>query len=121
MQGVALYIVPVVMLVFSNMFMTYAWYGHLQGNPKPLIVAILLSWAIAFFEYILVVPANRIGSQVYSLAQLKTMQEVITLIVFSAFAVWWMGEKLTMNHAVGFALIGLGAWFIFDGPIGKVA
>jgi hypothetical protein len=121
MSGIALYIVPVAMLVISNMFMTYAWYGHLQGKPQPLLIAILASWAIAFFEYIFVVPANRIGSQVYTLAQLKTIQEVITLVVFTGFAVWWMGEKFTMNHVVGFALMGVGAWFIFDGPIGKVA
>ncbi len=75
----------------------------------------MVSWAIAFFEYCLAVPANRIGSEVYSTAQLKTMQEVITLLVFSGFSVFWLGESLTWNHAIGFALIAVGASFIFRG------
>jgi hypothetical protein len=77
----------------------------------------MVSWGIAFFEYCLAVPANRIGHQVYSAAELKTMQEVITLIVFAIFSVTFLGEKLTMNHAVGFALIVAGAWFVFRGPL----
>ena len=111
------YIWPVLMLLASNVFMTFAWYGHLKFGTKPLWIVVMLSWGIAFFEYWLAVPANRIGHQVYSAAELKTMQEVITLVVFAVFAVTYLGEKLTMNHAVGFALIAAGAWFIFRGPL----
>ncbi len=118
---ISVYIFPVLLLIASNIFMTFAWYGHLQGKQQPILWAILFSWSIALLEYMLAVPANRIGAKVYSLAQLKTIQEVITLAVFSAFAIWWVGEKFTINHVVGFALIGLGAWFIFAGPIGKAA
>lgn len=118
---IGLYVLPILLLIASNIFMTFAWYGHLPDRQQPILWAILFSWSIALLEYMLAVPANRIGAQVYSLAQLKTIQEVITLAVFSAFAIWWMGEKFTINHAVGFALIGLGAWFIFAGPIGKAA
>ena len=111
------YIAPVVMLALSNVFMTFAWYGHLKFNSKPLWIVVFISWGIAFFEYWLAVPANRIGHQVYSAAELKTMQEVITLVVFAVFSVAWLGEKLTLNHAVGFALICAGAWFVFRGPL----
>ncbi len=104
---------PVVMLLASNIFMTFAWYGHLKHKGAAIWVAILASWGIAFFEYCLAVPANRIGSSVYSTAQLKTMQEVITLVVFSGFSVFWLKESLTVNHAIGFALIALGASFVF--------
>ena len=110
------YVTPILLLVASNVFMTLAWYGHLKFKTSPLWIAILASWGIAFIEYCLAVPANRFGSSVYSTAQLKTMQEVITLCVFTAFSVLWLGEQLTLNHAVGFALIALGAWFIFAGP-----
>jgi uncharacterized protein (DUF486 family) len=106
---------PIVMLLASNVFMTFAWYGHLKHKGTAIFVAIIVSWAIAFFEYCLAVPANRIGSAVYSTAQLKTMQEVITLVVFSGFSVFWLGESLTWNHAIGFALIAVGASFIFRG------
>ena len=106
------------LLVLSNVFMTFAWYGHLKHKGAALWLVILASWGIAFFEYCLAVPANRMGSAVYSAAELKTMQEVITLIVFAGFSVLYLGEKLTLNHAVGFAFIGLGAWFIFRGPLG---
>jgi len=106
---------PVVMLFASNIFMTFAWYGHLKHKGAALYIAIVVSWAIAFFEYCLAVPANRIGSAVYSTAQLKTMQEVITLLVFSGFSVFWLGESLTWNHVIGFALIAIGASFIFRG------
>ncbi|KRB60287.1 hypothetical protein ASE04_24775 [Rhizobium sp. Root708] len=106
---------PVVMLFASNIFMTFAWYGHLKHKGTAIFVAIVVSWAIAFFEYCLAVPANRIGSAVYSTAQLKTMQEVITLLVFSGFSVFWLGESLTWNHVIGFALIAIGASFIFRG------
>ncbi|WP_077148172.1 DMT family protein [Sphingopyxis sp. KK2] len=111
------YILPIFLLVISNIFMTFAWYGHLGDVSRPMWLAILLAWGIAFFEYCVAVPANRIGHSVYSTAELKTMQEVITLIVFAAFAVFWLGEKLTINHLVGFLLIAGGAFFIFKGPI----
>jgi uncharacterized protein (DUF486 family) len=111
------HIVPILMLVASNVFMTFAWYGHLKFGSKPLWLVVIVAWGIAFFEYCLAVPANRIGHAVYSTAELKTMQEVITLIVFAVFSVSFLGEKLTMNHAVGFALIIAGAWFIFRGPL----
>ncbi|WP_374600149.1 DMT family protein [Brevundimonas sp.] len=111
------HIAPVLMLVASNIFMTFAWYGHLKFGSKPLWLVVIVSWGIALFEYCLAVPANRIGHAVYSTAELKTMQEVITLIVFAVFSVSFLGEKLTMNHAVGFALIIAGAWFIFRGPL----
>lgn len=104
---------PIVMLVASNVFMTFAWYGHLKHKGSLLFMAILASWGIAFFEYCLAVPANRMGSEVYSTAQLKTIQEVITLLVFAGFSIFWLKESLTINHAIGFALIALGASFIF--------
>ena len=110
------YVAPIALLILSNVFMTFAWYGHLKSPSRPLMIAIAASWGIAFFEYCLAVPANRIGHQVYSAAQLKTMQEVITLAVFAVFSVMWLGEKLTLNHGVGFAFIALGAWFVFKGP-----
>jgi uncharacterized protein len=111
------YITPILMLTLSNVFMTIAWYGHLNYQSAPLGIAILVSWGIAFFEYCLVVPANRWGSSLYSTAELKTMQEVITLVVFAAFSVWFLGERLTINHGIGFALICLGAFFVFKAPI----
>ena len=111
------YLAPIVMLALSNVFMTFAWYGHLKFGTKPLWFVVLISWGIAFFEYWLAVPANRIGHQVYSAAELKTMQEVITLLVFAIFSVMYLGEKLTVNHLIGFALIAGGAFFIFKGPL----
>ena len=111
------YLTPILLLIASNVFMTFAWYGHLKFGSKPLWIVVILSWGIAFFEYWFAVPANRIGHQVYSAAELKTMQEVITLIVFAAFSVLYLGEKLTLNHAVGFLLIAGGAFFIFKGPL----
>ena len=114
--GLMAYLTPMLMLVVSNIFMTFAWYGHLKFGSKPLWIVILISWGIAFFEYCLVIPANRMGAHVYSAAELKTIQEVVTLLVFAVFSVAWLGEKLTMNHAVGFALIFGGAWVIFRGP-----
>jgi len=111
------HVAPILLLVVSNVFMTFAWYGHLKVDSRPLWALVLISWGIAFFEYWFAVPANRIGHQVYSAAELKTMQEVITLIVFAAFSVLWLGEKLTWNHAVGFAFIAAGAWFVFRAPI----
>lgn len=108
---------PIVLLAASNVFMTFAWYGHLKFTHKPLLLVILASWGIAFLEYCLAVPANRIGSQVYSAAELKTMQEVITLVVFAIFSVHYLGQPITTNHVVGFALIALGAFFIFKAPL----
>ncbi|MCO5162757.1 MAG: DMT family protein [Mesorhizobium sp.] len=107
------YVLPVVLLIASNVFMTFAWYGHLKFTGSPLWMAVMASWGIAFFEYWLAVPANRIGHQVYSAAELKTMQEVITLVVFAGFSVLWLKEAITWNHAIGFALIAIGATFIF--------
>jgi hypothetical protein len=104
---------PVVLLVLSNVFMTLAWYGHLKFKTTPLLIVILASWAIAFVEYCLAVPANRIGHQVYSAAELKTMQEVITLVVFAIFSVTVLKEAFTWQHAAGFALIALGAGVVF--------
>jgi uncharacterized protein len=101
------------LLILSNVFMTFAWYGHLTYKSAPLWAVILISWGIAFFEYLLMVPANRIGHAVYSAAQLKTIQEVITLSVFAVFSVYWLKEPLTWNHGVGFAFIATGAFFIF--------
>lgn len=93
--------------------MAFAWYGHLRFKAAPLYLAVLASWAIAFVEYCFAVPANRLGSAVYSTAQLKTMQEVITLIVFAGFSAVYLKEPLGWNHGVGFALIACGAFFIF--------
>jgi uncharacterized protein (DUF486 family) len=107
------YVLPVVFLVASNVFMTFAWYGHLKFTSSPLWMAVMASWGIAFFEYWLAVPANRIGHQVYSAAELKTMQEVITLLVFAGFSVLYLKEAITWNHAIGFLLIAAGATFIF--------
>ena len=104
---------PIVMLIASNVFMTFAWYGHLKHKGTAIFLAIVVSWGIAFFEYCLAVPANRIGSSYYSTAQLKTMQEVITLAVFVIFSVFYLKEAITINHLIGFALIAVGASFIF--------
>lgn len=104
---------PILLLIASNIFMTLAWYGHLKFKSAPLLIVIVASWGIAFIEYCLAVPANRIGHAVYSAAQLKTMQEVITLVVFAGFSALYLKEPLTVNHAIGFALIALGAWFVF--------
>ena len=109
-------IAPILMLVASNVFMTFAWYGHLKVEHKPLWIIVLASWGIAFFEYWLAVPANRIGRAVYEPSELKAMQEVITLAVFAIFSITYLGERLTANHLVGFGFIGLGAWFVFRGP-----
>jgi uncharacterized protein (DUF486 family) len=105
------------MLTLSNIFMTFAWYGHLKFKASPLWIAVLVSWGIAFFEYCLAVPANRLGSAAYSTAELKTIQEVVTLTVFAAFSVLFLKEPLTINHAVGFALIIAGAYFVFRAPL----
>ena len=107
------YALPIVLLLGSNIFMTAAWYWHLRFKEVPLWSVILISWALAFVEYCMAVPANRYGNAVYSAAQLKTMQEVITLLVFAAFSVLYLKEPLGWNHAVGFTLIASGAFFVF--------
>jgi uncharacterized protein (DUF486 family) len=101
------------LLFLSNVFMTFAWYGHLKYKASPLWTAILVCWGLAFFEYCLQVPANRWGSAVLSAAQLKTIQEVITLIVFAGFSVWYLGEPIRWNHIVGFFFLVLASFFIF--------
>ncbi|TXI50001.1 MAG: hypothetical protein E6Q50_05405 [Lysobacter sp.] len=106
-------LLPVFLLVCSNVFMTFAWYGHLKYKSAPLPLAIVASWGIALFEYSLMVPANRWGSAVYSAPQLKGMQEVITLIVFAGFSAWYLEQPLKWNHWAGFALIVAAAWLIF--------
>ena len=101
------------LLIASNVFMTFAWYGHLKFKTAPLLTVILISWGIAFFEYLLQVPANRIGHGYFSAAELKTIQEVITLTIFALFSVFYLREALSWNHVAGFACIALGAFFIF--------
>ena len=105
----------IVLLLVSNIFMTFAWYGHLKNHKESSMwLVILASWGIAFFEYCFQVPANRLGSQAgFSTAQLKTIQEVITLAVFVAFSMWYMNEPLKWNYIVGFVLVGAGALFVF--------
>lgn len=107
----------ILLLAVSNVFMTFAWYGHLRFEGRPLWLVILVSWLIALAEYCFAVPANRLGHAVYSAAELKTMQEVITLCVFAVFSVVYLGERLTLNHLVGFGCIALGAFFVFKGPL----
>jgi hypothetical protein len=104
----------ILLLTISNIFMTFAWYGHLKFKNKPLIWVILISWLIAFAEYCFQVPANRIGHNAhYSAAQLKTMQEVITLVVFSVFSLLYLREPMKWNYIAGFALIILAVFVIF--------
>jgi uncharacterized protein (DUF486 family) len=103
----------VALLLVSNVFMTFAWYGHLKYPTAPLFAVIVISWGIAFIEYCLAVPANRMGHQVFSAAQLKTIQEVITLTVFAVFSVFYLKEPMTWNILVGFGFIAVGAFFIF--------
>ncbi len=109
------HVAPVVLLALSNLFMTFAWYGHLKFKAAPLWLVVIASWGIAFFEYCLAVPANRIGHAVYTAAELKTIQEVITLLVFAGFSVLYLREPLGWNHLVGFWLIAAGAFFVFQG------
>ena len=111
------YVAPILLLVASNMFMTVAWYGHLRFKETPLVTVIFAAWGIAFVEYCLAVPANRFGSAVYTTAQLKTIQEVITLLVFAGFSVLYLKEPMTWNYAIGFVLIAAGAFFVFRGPL----
>jgi uncharacterized protein (DUF486 family) len=107
------FLAPIALLFASNIFMTFAWYGQLKFPNAVLWQVILISWGIAFFEYCLAVPANRIGHQVYSAAQLKTLQEIITLLVFAAFSVIYLGESLKWNHMVAFLFLCGAAFFSF--------
>ena len=108
-----MFVAPILLLCASNVFMTFAWYGQLKFPLAPLWLLIPVSWGIAFFEYCLAVPANRIGHHVYSAAQLKTMQEVITLLVFGVFSILYLGEPLRWNHFVAFAFLVGAAFFSF--------
>lgn len=103
----------VILLLLSNIFMTFAWYGHLKYKESPLLWVILISWGIAFFEYCLQVPANRMGHGQFSAVQLKTIQEVLTLLVFCVFSVLYLGEPVKWNHLLGFGLIVLAVFIIF--------
>ena len=107
------YLTPIVLLIISNVFMTFAWYGHLKHRSLPLLIVILVSWGIAFFEYCFQVPANRMGYSVYNAAQLKTIQEVITLTVFAVFSVLYLKEEFRWNYLIGFIFIILAVFFIF--------
>jgi uncharacterized protein (DUF486 family) len=113
MSAIPVPVITIGLLVISNVFMTFAWYGHLNHKSAPLWAVIFISWGIAFFEYVLMVPANRIGHGHFSAAELKTIQEVITLTVFAGFSVFFLKEPLTWNHFVGFGFIICGAFFIF--------
>ena len=104
---------PIVLLFCSNVFMTFAWYGQLKFPNTALWQVVLISWGIAFFEYCLAVPANRIGHQIYSAAQLKTMQEIITLLVFGVFSATYLGESLRWNNMVAFLFLCVAAFFSF--------
>ena len=102
------------LLIISNIFMTFAWYGHLKNLAnKPWYIAAIVSWGIALFEYLLQVPANRIGSDYFSVTQLKVMQEVITLAVFAGFSMLYFGERFKWNHLVGFLCLVLAVFFVF--------
>jgi uncharacterized protein len=103
----------VILLIGSNIFMTFAWYGHLKYRHTALWKVILISWSIAFFEYCLQVPANRIGAERFSPDQLKVIQEIITLSVFGVFSVYYFGDRLHWNHAVAFCCLVCGAFFMF--------
>ena len=103
----------ILLLTLSNVFMTFAWYGHLKYKHSPLWIAILVSWGIAFFEYCLQVPANRLGSYEFSTAQLKIMQEAITLVVFCVFSVLYLKEELKWNYLAGFACLVGAVFFVF--------
>jgi hypothetical protein len=111
------YLLPILLLIGSNVFMTLAWYGHLRFKEVPLAWVIVASWLIAFVEYCMAVPANRWGSAVYSTAQLKTIQEVVTLLIFAGFSILYLKEPMTWNYAIGFAFVAVGAFFVFRGPL----
>lgn len=101
-------------LLIGNIFMTFAWYGHLKFKQSPLFIVILVSWLIAFVEYCFQVPANRIGHEVMSAVQLKILQEIITLIVFSIFSITYLKEAISLNHLIAFALMIAAAYFVFQ-------
>jgi uncharacterized protein (DUF486 family) len=103
----------ILLLLISNSFMTYAWYGHLKHPSLKMWQAVLLSWSVAFFEYCFMVPANRIGYKTYNAYQLKIIQEIVTLSVFIFFAYFFLGEKLKWNYAAGFACMILAVYFMF--------
>lgn len=111
-------IAPIGLLAGSNLLMNLAWYGHLKAPQKALWIAVLASWGIAFFEYYLAVPANRIGARAYSLAELKTLQELFSLLGFIVVAWALFGQKPGISQIVGFALIAAGAYFVFKAPLG---
>jgi uncharacterized protein (DUF486 family) len=113
MPNLPIPVITIGLLLMSNIFMTFAWYGHLKFKETALVTVIFVSWGIAFFEYMLMVPANRIGHGHFTAAELKTIQEVITLSVFAIFSVYYLKEPLMWNHLVGFAFIAAGAFFIF--------
>jgi uncharacterized protein (DUF486 family) len=117
MSRFIVYVLPPLMLVASNVFMTFAWYGHLRFKMSPLYLAVLVSWSIAFFEYWMAVPANRIGSTVYTAPQLKTIQEVVTLSVFAVFSATYLKQPLSFSQFGGFGLIALGAALVFYRPL----
>jgi len=104
---------PILLLTISNIFMTFAWYGHLKYKGSALWIVILVSWGIALFEYCFQVPANRIGHEYFTAAQLKTIQEVITLVVFSVFSIFYLKEDFQWNYLIGFCFIILAVFFIF--------
>ena len=103
----------IILLTISNIFMTFAWYGHLKYRNSPLWIVIAVSWGIAFFEYCFQVPANRIGSYQFSTIHLKTIQEIITLVVFCFFSYFYLNEPVKINQMIGFVFIVLAAFFIF--------
>lgn len=105
----------IILLTLSNIFMTFAWYGHLKYRSSTLILVILASWGIAFFEYCFQVPANRIGSYQFSTVELKTIQEIITLIVFCFFSYFYLNEPIKSGQIIGFIFIVFAAYFIFKG------
>jgi uncharacterized protein (DUF486 family) len=113
LSTMATYLTPILLLIGSNVFMTFAWYGHLKFTDRPLWIVVIVSWGIAFFEYCLQVPANRYGYAVYNPAQLKAIQEIVTLCVFVAFSVLYLGAPIKWNHLAGFALIVVAAFLIF--------
>ena len=117
MSWMPLALKPIALLLVSNVFMTFAWYGHLKFTDRPLWLVIVASWSIAFVEYCFAVPANRWGSEVYSAAQLKTLQEIITLVVFAGFSIFYLHQGLTWNHVLGFGFIAIGAFFVFHAPL----
>jgi uncharacterized protein len=115
-QSISSYLLPIFLLAGSNVFMTTAWYWHLRYKEVPLLSVIFISWSLAFVEYCMAVPANRFGSAVFSPAQLKTIQEVITLLVFAGFSTVYLKNPLTWGQGIGFLLIAAGAFFVFQVP-----